>query len=396
VLRTDGFKLRAQHRYAGLAVEHARDAHGLEPGAVALPLDALADLEGRDETTVTLEAAAPDRTVARWHDRGIPQSREFEVVPLERLTPFPELPDQCSDAPAGLLDALAEASAVACHGSTRYALGCDQIPDRDGGHQVIATDDCQLLVQGGFALPWQGDVLVNRTPLFASWALPRDPPVLVGRTETHVVFRVGPWTVALEVWQGDRFPDVDRVLPAEGGDYTRLAIDPDGAVFLRAALERLPGVDEPNAPVTVDLNGRVAVRARGPGGVTEPVLSRSGYAGPPKLAQVNRRFLAASYGSGSTCWRSPAAPTPWSAATGIGSTPGSRSRPTRPSGRRRTSPGSSPSRPARARRGGSQPRTKGAPWAKTATADMSRGPQPRIVIAAPPCRNRPAHRGCRR
>jgi hypothetical protein len=105
------------------------------------------------------------------------------------------------------------------------------------------------------------------------------------------VIRTGPWTVALEVRTGDRFPDVDRVLPAEGGDYTRLALDPDDAVFLLATLGRMPGADKPNSPVTVDLNGRVAVRARGPGGVTELVLARSGYAGPPKLVQVNRSFL---------------------------------------------------------------------------------------------------------
>jgi hypothetical protein len=291
VLLTDGFKLRARHRYAGLAVEHARDAHGLEPGAVALRLDALADFEGRDDTPVELEAVALDRTVARWHDRGIPQSREYEVVPVDRLAPFPELPTEWSDVPPGLLDALAEASAVACHGSTRYALGCIQIRDRDGGHQVVATDGCQLLVQGGFTLPWRGDVLVNRTPLFGSRVL-RGQSLSVGRTETHVVIRTGTWMLALDVRSGDRFPDVDRVLPAEGGEYTRLALDPDDAVFLLAALDRLPGADEANAPVTVDLNGRVAVRARGPGGpITELVLARSGYAGPPTLVQVNRAFL---------------------------------------------------------------------------------------------------------
>jgi hypothetical protein len=106
-----------------------------------------------------------------------------------------------------------------------------------------------------------------------------------------VVLRAGAWLIALEIRSGDRFPDVDRALPAEGVPCTRLALDPDDAVFLGAALDRLPGGDEPNAPVTVELNGRVAVRARGPGGVTELVMGRSGYAGPPVRVQVNRQFL---------------------------------------------------------------------------------------------------------
>jgi hypothetical protein len=47
VLGTYGTKLRAQHRYAGLAVEHLRDLAGVAPEAVALPLDPLAGFEGR-------------------------------------------------------------------------------------------------------------------------------------------------------------------------------------------------------------------------------------------------------------------------------------------------------------------------------------------------------------
>jgi hypothetical protein len=44
----------------------------------------------------------------------------------------------------------------------------------------------------------------------------------------------------------------------------------------------------------VDLNGKIAVRARasGEGPATELVLSRSGYTGPPIRLQTNREFLA--------------------------------------------------------------------------------------------------------
>jgi hypothetical protein len=360
VLRTDGTKLRAQHRYAGLAVEHVQDAPGLAPEAVALPLDTLGELEVREVTPVELEAVAPDRTVARWADSGIPQTREYEVILVDRLAPFPDLPAEWSDAPPGLLDTLAEASAIACHGSTRYALGCVQIRRRDGRHELVATDGCQLLVQGGFTLPWDGDVLVNRTPLFGSRVL-REHSLSVGRTETHVVLRAGAWTLALEVRVGDRFPDVDRALPAEGRPCTQLALDPDDAEFLGAALDRLPRGDEPNAPVTVDLNGRIAVRARGAGGVRELGLNRSGYAGPPVRVQLNRRFLGRAVRLGFRVLGLGASPTPWSAATPSASMPGSRSRTSRQFRRPRTRRGSTPSRRLRAGRTGRIPsRTKGA------------------------------------
>ncbi len=91
-----------------------------------------------------------------------------------------------------------------------------------------------------------------------------------------------------------RFPDVDRILPGRRDAATRLRLDPADARFLLDSLGRLPGAEEPNAPATVDLNGKIAVRARGngEGPATELVLSRSGYTGSPVRLQTNREFLA--------------------------------------------------------------------------------------------------------
>src|SRR4051812_21534318 len=66
VLRAEGSQLRARYRYAALAVEHVWPGPTRPGEEVALPLDALAELEGRDDSDVVLEAAAPDRTVVRW------------------------------------------------------------------------------------------------------------------------------------------------------------------------------------------------------------------------------------------------------------------------------------------------------------------------------------------
>ena len=57
---------------------------------------------------------------------------------------------------------------------------------------------------------------------------------------------------------------------------------------------RLPGADESDAPATLDLNGKVAVRARAgqEGPATELILSRSSYTGQPIRLQTNREFLA--------------------------------------------------------------------------------------------------------
>src|SRR5487761_2327264 len=46
VFRVDGTEVRAQHRYVALAVEHVFASDPAPPEALALPLDALADIEG--------------------------------------------------------------------------------------------------------------------------------------------------------------------------------------------------------------------------------------------------------------------------------------------------------------------------------------------------------------
>ena len=291
VFKAEGSQLRAQYRYGGLAVEHALDADARGSGAVALPVDALADIEGKDDSSVVLEAIEPDRTVVRWTDRGIPQTREYTVPALDALADFPESPRSWSEIPAGLLDALAEAASTCCADSTRYAL--NSILLRASTGEIVATDGHQILIQGGFEFPFTGDVLVKRSLIFAK-ALPRDHPISIGKTDTFVVLRAGPWTVFLEIQTEARFPRVDQAIPDATATATRLCLDVGDATFLNQALDRLPGADVLHSPATLDLNGRVAVRARGADQTqaTELVLAHSSYTGTPVRINANREFLA--------------------------------------------------------------------------------------------------------
>jgi hypothetical protein len=292
VLRADGAQLRAHYRYRDLAVEHVEPGSYRPAETVAIPLDALADFEGPADTPVVLEALAPDRTAVRWQDRGIPQAREYDVIPADRTGEMPELPTSWASGPPELLAALAEATETSTPDSTRYALECLQL--QGARNRIIATDGRQLLARTGFSLPWTEDVLIKGSPLFACRALPRDQPVDVGRTDTHVVFRVGPWTLAFEVQKDVRFPEVERVIPQPAEVVTRLRLDPEDATFLESALGRLPGADDHNAPVTIEVNGKVAVRAQAPDRpqqVTELVLGRSSSTGSPNCLCANRVLL---------------------------------------------------------------------------------------------------------
>jgi hypothetical protein len=298
VLHAEGRQLRAQYRYEGLAVEHVEPGGARQLDSIPVPLEALADVEGRDDGPVEIESVGPDKTTVRWRDRGIPRSREYPVTPFGRIAVFPATPAEWSTLPAGLLDALAEAAEICTDDTARFALDCVQLRGAQG--KVVASDGRQLVIRTDCAFPWEGDVLIEGSPIFAGKAFPRDQPVRVGKTETHVVFQIGPWTTYHEIRKDVRFPDVEGAIPGEASITTRLRIDPEDARFLGLALERLPGGEAPYSPATVDLNGRVAIRAGGgeSAGVTELVLCRSSYSGAPTRISVDRKLLGRAVGLG--------------------------------------------------------------------------------------------------
>jgi hypothetical protein len=245
ILRAEGAQLRAQHRYNALAIEHIEPGSYSQREAIALPLDALGDIEGRDDSPVSIEAVAPDRTLVRWLDHAVPQSREYDVLALDAVPPFPEPPPSWVSAPGELLTALVEANETTAEDSTRYSLNCLQLRGTEG--EIAATDGRQLLIRSGCCFPWDESLLVRRSPIFACRAIAGIEAVSIARTGTHVALRMGPWTILLEIQAEGRFPVLGNVIPDARGVTSRLRLDPEDAKFLADALDPLPGADELNA-----------------------------------------------------------------------------------------------------------------------------------------------------
>jgi hypothetical protein len=284
----DGLRLRAQH--AEVALEYHQPGPRPEE-RLCLPGEALDDVEGRTGA-VALEPTGPEAVQARWDDRGVPQVRSYASAEADKLAAFPAPPAAFADPGPGLLHALEDAVGVAARESPRYAITRLQL--RGAAGKVVATDGHQLLVQEGFAFPWTPDVLVPALSVFGCRDLPPDAPVTVGRTDKHVGVRVGPWTFLLAIDADGRFPAAEQAIPGRTAGATTAQLATEDAAFLAQALPRLPGGKDEDAPVTLDLNGHVAVRARagGAGPVTELVLARSAVAGPPVRFATNRGYLA--------------------------------------------------------------------------------------------------------
>jgi hypothetical protein len=281
---SDGLRIRL-HK-ADIDVEfHRPGSHSKE--VIALPLNALADFEGRDDGPVALESAQ-GKVFARWQDGALPRETEY---PAEDVPPFPGMPTKMLSVEENLRKALTDATGSADQTASRYALNHLLLRGRTG--EIVATDGRQLLVQNGFQFGWSDDVLIPASPVVGHRELANETASAIGRGEKHVALRIGAWTFWLPINKEGRFPRYEVVFPRKLGSASRMQLDPLDATFLEHALSRLPGADEDSKPVTLDLNTPPVIRAKayGQSQTTEVVLARSKSSGAPVRLSLNRRYL---------------------------------------------------------------------------------------------------------
>jgi len=254
-----------------------------------LPFEFLADVAGKNDEPVDLEATGDNQISVQWRTGNVPHAVTYDaVVPFE-ADKFPVLP-KAFTANVGLLQALHEASEVTASDNTRFSVSCLQLcPDGT----INATDGRQMLSQSGFTFPWQEAILVPRNKVFTSPELPQDQPVAIAQSGEWVAISAGRWTVYLRINEGS-YPDVSRHIPDPESAKARCQLSKDDIRFLVETLPQLPGNDEDNSPVTIDLNGHVAIRAKAADQIkpTEVILTNSQWTGEPTRININRKYLA--------------------------------------------------------------------------------------------------------
>ena len=288
MFRADGGGLTIAAKSHDAAIEFHQPGDFAEE-QFAIPFDVLKRCEGGKADAVTLERI-DQRVTVQWNDGGIPQVIHVDVETTDE--DFPAVSSELRSNDARLVCALRDAAATTDNDATRYALNCIQLQGERG--KLAATDGHQLLVQGGFDFPWHDDVLIPTRKVFASRELPTDQPVGVGKTNDWVCVRIGQWTLQFKIEKESRFPRVEDHIPNANSAATTLRLSDADAMFLTKAVKRLPGSDDYNSPVTVDLNGDVAIRAKGEeqSAPTELILTNSSRSGEVIRFNTNREFLA--------------------------------------------------------------------------------------------------------
>jgi hypothetical protein len=148
-----------------------------------------------------------------------------------------------------------------------------------------------LLLFSGFEFPFKERLLVPAVPLFVQRDFAEPEDVRLGRTESHVVIRIGPWTVWLAIDSSARYPEVRQVVPRSPKSLLRL--DEDDRAVLLEAIRSAPKCLEGTSAATVTLGSRPSVRWRSgeKGAVNDAVISRSAGSGPPLEITVDLRYL---------------------------------------------------------------------------------------------------------
>ena len=294
IASSESLRLQASNGHS--AVEHQMIGR-FEAADLTVPWQLFADCEAKTDGVVTIRLNDGTAIVACWEDRGVPQQHNYDspVVPE-----IPIVPTEMTTNPPRLLTALRDAATTADSASTRYALSCVQLRGSNG--LISATDSRQLLVQSGFTFPWQEELLVQATDVFASRELPHGQSVAIGRSADFVTVQVGEWTIHQEIDKTGRFPNLERAIPSPSAIKTRMQVDAADARFLTTAVSRLPADDQTDRPLTVELNGAIVLRARqdDQSPLMELLLSRSKRIGEQLRLQMNRKYLARAVDMGFT------------------------------------------------------------------------------------------------
>ncbi len=288
-LTTSETELCVRVASTAVALEY-RQAGQYIPQQLVLPTGLLSIIGGNSAEPVQI-SQANQQLIIEWTDRGVPQLVEHELPdPLLDLS-WPELAQEFTPNPPTLWSALREAVATTDDTSTRYALRCVELRPATG--EITATDGRHVLIQGGFVFPWQTSLLLPGIPLLGCKELAASGSIGVGLAGEWFTLQLDQWKISIKVETQGRFPRVDDCFPSSE-PAARLQINPSDAAFLSQTLPSLPADDTFNGRVTLDLNGRVILRAQGATASrsSELVLSNSKLHGSPVRLSSNRQYLA--------------------------------------------------------------------------------------------------------
>ena len=253
-------------------------------------LDQICQGDGEIQFSAIESTENGSRFTLSWH-HGIVERR----IEIDHTTPEPISNSECKTAPVErrFLECLHNTANITDESSQRYALYCIQLDGTNGS--VTSTDGAQLLRFGGFAFPWpEQSLLIRSNKLFMLAEFAKLNEVNVGVEGDTFLLHAGSWKFAMPIERDCRFPNIENVIPPESAASNRVQLHPKDCHVLANCVKLLPGDREFNKPVSIDLNGHVAIVGQSAPRTTAGaaiILERSIHIGPNLRTAVDRDKL---------------------------------------------------------------------------------------------------------
>ena len=211
-LRADRNGLRVRLHNAEVLAEF-QQAGSYAPETVTVPLEALADFEGRGNGIVIAGEHRPWQACRRAGT--MPACRRCMTTthpPAADMAAVPDRAGQPANRGPDLWKALADASASTARETVRYALQKIQLRGRSG--EVVGTDGRQLLIQSGFRFPFTRRCAdPQQHALRLQGAGRQRGRIAVGADQRVRHAPGGAWTFFLPIDKQGSLPRVEEIIP---------------------------------------------------------------------------------------------------------------------------------------------------------------------------------------
>ena len=188
-----------------------------------------------------------------------PMEQAFEALPVDEFPPTPKATSQPLILDATFRDTLREALDCCSDDGTRHVIQHVCLDTRaTDGHYVAATDGRHLYAANSFHFDLKQPVLIpNRD--FLRWnkfmedgAGQLSVKPATAKTGSWVELKSGAWTFITKGCD-DEFPNWKQVVPAADSHLTTVQLNADAVTTLLAAVPKLPGEDDFNRGVRLEI-----------------------------------------------------------------------------------------------------------------------------------------------
>jgi DNA polymerase III sliding clamp (beta) subunit (PCNA family) len=299
-------RLHADNLEEAVTVRLQNPSQGM-PGELLVPLEELAIIAKRCSAEDTIELSVDGKeTSITYPAAGTLIKKPLKHVGLEEFPPGTEVNTEPVQLDNAFKEALQQAFDCASEDSSRHVLhgACLDVSKKEA-HYVVGTDGRHLFTANSFLFDIPESVIVPRGkfltwPGFTEdgpWTLRfqrETKPATAPKTyvsPTWVRLDSDHWTYVSKPIEGP-FPNWKQAVPPTEALKSHIYLGEAGIKIILDALPLLPGLDDRDQPVTLEIKGEyLKLKAKGKDDWTEIPIPAT-VSGLPVTISMNRTYLA--------------------------------------------------------------------------------------------------------